>query len=84
MNDDELIVAVRDSFTGVQSATPVEQIVRRSRTVRNSMSRPLQGVSTVHFPAAKLVEQQYRELHLLPTKPPEGVRCEDIIGRKLG
>ncbi|MBI3565862.1 MAG: type I polyketide synthase, partial [Elusimicrobia bacterium] len=35
---------------------------------------PLQGVSTVHFPAAKLVEGKYRELHLFPTRPPKGVR----------
>ena len=35
---------------------------------------PLQGVSTVHFPAAKLVEKQYRELHLQPTSAPEGIR----------
>ncbi len=35
---------------------------------------PLQGVSTVHFPAAKLVEKQYRDLHLFPTRPPKGVR----------
>jgi len=35
---------------------------------------PLQGVSTVHFPAAELVEKQYRELHLLPTQAPSGMR----------
>ncbi|MCX5794637.1 MAG: beta-ketoacyl synthase N-terminal-like domain-containing protein [Elusimicrobia bacterium] len=35
---------------------------------------PLQGVSTVHFPAAELVERQYRELHLLPTQAPSGMR----------
>ncbi len=35
---------------------------------------PLQGVSTVHFPAAKLVEKQYRDLHLFPTHAPKGVR----------
>jgi acyl transferase domain-containing protein/3-hydroxymyristoyl/3-hydroxydecanoyl-(acyl carrier protein) dehydratase len=35
---------------------------------------PLQGVSTVHFPAAKLVEKQYRELHLFPTRAPKGIR----------
>jgi acyl transferase domain-containing protein/3-hydroxymyristoyl/3-hydroxydecanoyl-(acyl carrier protein) dehydratase len=35
---------------------------------------PLQGVSTVHFPGAKLVENQYRELHLFPTHPPAGLR----------
>jgi hypothetical protein len=34
MNDDELMTAVRESFTGVRSATPMEQIVRRSRAVR--------------------------------------------------
>ncbi|MDD2804879.1 MAG: beta-ketoacyl synthase N-terminal-like domain-containing protein [Elusimicrobiales bacterium] len=35
---------------------------------------PLQGVSTVHFAAAKLVEKQYRDLHLFPTKAPQGVK----------
>ncbi len=35
---------------------------------------PLQGVSTVHFPAAKLVEKQYRDLHLFPTRAPNGIR----------
>jgi len=34
MNDDQLITAVRDSFTGVRSATTVERIVTRSRAVR--------------------------------------------------
>jgi hypothetical protein len=34
MNDDDLITAVRDSFTEVHSATPVERIVSRSRAVR--------------------------------------------------
>jgi len=38
------------------------------------MFLPLQGVSTVHFPAAKLVEEKYRELHLFPTRPLPGVR----------
>jgi hypothetical protein len=40
MNDDELMTAVRDSFTGVRSATPVDQIVRRSRTVRTRRRIP--------------------------------------------
>ncbi len=35
---------------------------------------PLQGVSTVHFPAVKLVEKQYRDLHLFPTHAPKGIR----------
>ena len=34
MNDDELITTVRESFTGIHSMTPVEQIVSRSRAVR--------------------------------------------------
>jgi hypothetical protein len=34
MNDDELITAVRDSFADVHSATPVDQIMARSRAVR--------------------------------------------------
>ena len=34
MNDDELITAVRESFTDVCSATPAARIVKRGRTVR--------------------------------------------------
>jgi hypothetical protein len=34
MNDDELFTTVRESFTGVHSATPVNQIVKRSHAVR--------------------------------------------------
>jgi hypothetical protein len=34
MNDSELLTAVRESFTGVHSATPAEQIMKRGRTVR--------------------------------------------------
>ena len=34
MNDDELLGAVRESFTAVHSATPVNQIVQRSHAVR--------------------------------------------------
>src|SRR2546423_15257539 len=34
MNDDELMTVVRDSFADIKSATPVGQIVGRSRTVR--------------------------------------------------
>ena len=34
MNDDDLITAVRESFTDVHSDTPVERIVTRSRAVR--------------------------------------------------
>lgn len=34
MNDDDLITIVRESFTGAQPVTPVEQIVSRSRVIR--------------------------------------------------
>jgi hypothetical protein len=34
MNDDELMTTVRESFAGVHSATPVNQIAKRSRAVR--------------------------------------------------
>ena len=34
MNDNELITALRQSFTDVHATTPVEQIARRSRVVR--------------------------------------------------
>ncbi len=34
MNDNELLTAVRESFTDVHSATPADQIVNRGRTVR--------------------------------------------------
>jgi acyl transferase domain-containing protein/3-hydroxymyristoyl/3-hydroxydecanoyl-(acyl carrier protein) dehydratase len=60
---------------------PFECVVGGYRKAVNSLVEglgcvflPLQGVSTVHFPAAKLVEKQYRDLHLLPTTPPPGVR----------
>jgi hypothetical protein len=50
MNDDELITMVRESFTGVHSATPVNQIVQRSRGVR--ARRFLPGVAAAAAVAA--------------------------------
>ncbi len=41
MNDNELITAVRDSFTDVHSATEVERIVRRGRAVRTRRRAPV-------------------------------------------
>jgi hypothetical protein len=40
MNDHDLMTAVRDSFTDVHSATPVERIVSRSRAIRNRRRIP--------------------------------------------
>lgn len=60
---------------------PLECVVGGYRKAVNSLVEglgcvflPLQGVSTVHFEAAKLVEKQYRDLHLLPTAPPAGIK----------
>jgi len=60
---------------------PLECVVGGYRKAVNTLVEglgcvflPLQGVSTVHFPAAKLVEKQYRDLHLFPTSPPAGMR----------
>jgi hypothetical protein len=50
MNDDELITAVREPFTAVCSATPVEQIVRRSRAIRGR--RRIPGVAAALAMAA--------------------------------
>jgi hypothetical protein len=50
VNDDELITAVRESFTDVRSATPLDQIVSRSRVVR--ARRRIPGIATVLAAAA--------------------------------
>jgi hypothetical protein len=41
MNDNELITAVRESFTDVHSTTPAAQIVTRGRTVRTRRRIPV-------------------------------------------
>ena len=50
MNDGELITAVREPFTAVHSATPVEQIVSRGRAVR--ARRRIPGVAAALAVAA--------------------------------
>jgi hypothetical protein len=45
MNDDELITTVRESFTGIHSATPVDQIMKRSHTVRARRFIPIVTVA---------------------------------------
>jgi hypothetical protein len=50
MNDSELITAVRESVTGVHTATPVEQIVSRGRALR--VRRRLPGAAGVLAAAA--------------------------------
>lgn len=50
MNDHDLITAMRESFADVRSATPVEQIVRRSRMIRGR--RRMSGAVAVAAVAA--------------------------------
>jgi hypothetical protein len=54
MTDDDLITVVRDSFTDVHSATPVERIVTRSRTVRTRRRVPALAAALAAAAAAVL------------------------------
>ncbi|HWL92222.1 MAG TPA: beta-ketoacyl synthase N-terminal-like domain-containing protein, partial [Phycisphaerae bacterium] len=40
---------------------------------------PVADVPTVHFEAVRVVEQAYRELHLLETSPPAGIRYYSCV-----
>ncbi len=79
--------AVHKALKGAERAAllivnaPVECVVGGYRSAVEKLVEglgcvflPLQGVSTVHFPAVKLVEKQYRELHLFPTRAPKDIR----------
>jgi hypothetical protein len=55
MNDHDLITAVRDSFTDVHSATPVERIVSRSRAIRNRRRVPALAATLAVTAAAAVV-----------------------------
>ena len=79
--------AVRDALDGVDRAyllivnAPDECVVGGQRgavdaviTALGCEAVDLDGVSTVHCPIVRSVENAYRELHLLATTPPEGVR----------
>lgn len=78
---------VREALAGLDHArllivnTPKECVVGGlRRDVHEAAKRlgcraiPIDGVPTVHLEAAAIVEQAYRELHLLPTCAPTGVR----------
>lgn len=53
MNDNELVMALRESVADVHTATPVEQIVHRGRTVR--LRRRIPGVAGAMAVAAAAV-----------------------------
>ncbi|MBL8795622.1 MAG: acyltransferase domain-containing protein, partial [Planctomycetia bacterium] len=61
--------------------TPEQTVIGGQRAAVEALVRelncpfvPLSGVSTAHCEVLKQVETEYRELHRLPTMPPEGVR----------
>jgi hypothetical protein len=68
MNDDELITTVRESFTGIQSTTPVEQIVSRSRAVRaqrriSGLAAALAGAAGTVVAVAALLPASHQVSH---------------------
>ena len=78
---------VRDALAGVDRAyllivnAPDECVIGGQRGAVNAViaalgceAVDLAGASTVHCPIARSVEEAYRELHLLATTPPAGVR----------
>lgn len=84
---DKSEVRVREALEGIDRAfllivnTPSECVVGGQRGAVMALVEelgavfvPLHGVTTVHCEVARVVEDAYRELHLLETTPPEGVR----------
>lgn len=69
MNDNELITTMKESFTGVHSATPVERIVSRSRTVR--ARRRIRGMAGT---AAAVAGAALAGTALLPASHPGGAQ----------
>jgi hypothetical protein len=69
MNDHDLITAVRDSFTGVHSDTPVEQIVRRSRAVRARRRVPALTAAVAVVAAAGLAVTWLLPGHSVTVQP---------------
>lgn len=66
MNDHDLITTMRESFTDVQSATPVERIVRRSQVIR--VRRRIPGAVAVAAVAAA-AGTAVAVIHSGPAKP---------------
>jgi hypothetical protein len=70
MNDSELITAVRESFTGVQSATSVEQIVNRRRAVRARRRVPVLAAALAVVAGAAVGVTALTPGHHQPSSPP--------------
>lgn len=69
MNDDELITVVRDAFTSVHSATPLQQIVHRSHAMRFRLWVPrlagaLAAAAAVGIAVPVLLPTSHRATHL--------------------
>ncbi|OWY72684.1 hypothetical protein B7486_07170 [cyanobacterium TDX16] len=89
------VEVVRQALVGLHHArllivnTPTECVVGGLRrdvheAARRAGSRAIaiDGVPTVHFEAVNEVEQAYRQLHLLPTSPPDGIRFYSAAAAK--
>ena len=70
MNDDELTTTVCESFTGVHTTTPVEQIVSRGRAVRARRRIPaLAGALAVAAGAALAATSLLPSTHQASPQP---------------
>jgi hypothetical protein len=85
MNDNELITLVRESFTGVHTTTPVEQIVSRGRAVRARRRIPgLAGVSAVVAGAALAVTTLLPGSHHASHQPPAQLAAWSVVKQADG
>ena len=60
MNDDDLITAVRESFTDVHSGTPVERIVTECTSVKDSRTAVIKSSSFMMISPARGWGQGHR------------------------
>jgi photosystem II stability/assembly factor-like uncharacterized protein len=79
MNDSELITVVRESVTGVHTATPIEEIVKRGRAVRDRRRIPALTAAVAGMATAVLAVTA-----LLPGHPPAGHPQTTLAGRGSG
>jgi hypothetical protein len=85
MNDSELITVVRESFTGVHTTTPVEQIVSRGRAVRARRRIPaLAGALAVVAAAALAVTTLLPGSHHAGHQPPAQLAAWTVVRQADG
>jgi hypothetical protein len=86
MNDNDLITAVRESVTGVHTATPVEQIVSRGRALRARRRLPgaagaLAAAAAAAVTATALVPAGH---HPTSPNPPAGLAAWTVVKQPDG